>query len=68
MENDRIRVLVNEAEADIIGWKNTLHQYPELSLKEKDTSGKIVELVRKMGFDICKTFIDRMLGIYGENQ
>lgn len=49
MDNDRLKALVDETEAAIIGWKDLFHQNPEISLREEHTSGKIVEIIEELG-------------------
>ena len=48
MDNDRLKALVDETEAAIIGWKDLFHQNPEISLREEHTSGKIVEIIEEL--------------------
>lgn len=49
MKNDRLKQLVDEAEGEIIRWKDTFHKHPELSLKEENTSHRIVECIKTLG-------------------
>ena len=40
------------ARGQLIAFRHDLHRHPELSLKEKRTSGKIVEQLNALGFDV----------------
>lgn len=47
---DQIRQRAHEIRDEIIQWRRYFHQHPEWSLTEKETTAKIVEILKEMGY------------------
>jgi len=64
---ERIELLVNQKETEVINIRRDLHMYPEVSGKEERTSGIVAEYLEKQGIEVqrCQNsygVIGRLMG------